>query len=415
MDGTPITARRATHPIVYLVLYLPFGAVAGYLSVALAYQLRKSGVSTAEIAGLIAFALAPHVFKVLWAPLVDTTFKPKSWYLAGSVVVAASVALSGTLPLGRASLAWLGPLAFLLNLATTFVGMAAEILMAHTTTPEQKGQAGGWSQAGNVGGAGLGGGAGLWMATHLAAPWISSCVLGAAILACTLPLLILPEPSLDYRRPRYLESLWGVARDVWSIARSRAGFLALLIFILPLGTGTASNLFPSISGDWKASADLVAAVSGVAGGVFAVFGAIAGGYVCDRLQRKSAYALFSLIQGLCALAMGLAPHTPIMFTVFALTYAATNGMAYSGFSALTLETIGKGAAATKYNLLACSSNAPILYVALIEGQVQTRWGSTAMLASEAVLAIVGLAIFGAVALLTTRGGVQSAVNATSGA
>ncbi|HEX4198223.1 MAG TPA: MFS transporter [Caulobacteraceae bacterium] len=415
MDGRPLTARRAIHPIVFLALYLPFGAVSGYLSVALAYQLRKSGVSTAEIAGLIAFALTPHVFKVLWAPLVDTTFKPKSWYLAGSVVVAASVALSGTLPLGPASLAWLGPLVFLLNLATTFVGMAAEILMAHSTTPGQKGQAGGWSQAGNVGGAGLGGGAGLWMATHLAAPWIAGAVLGAAILACSLALLALPEPSMDHRRPRYLESLWSVARDVWSIARSRAGFLALLIFILPLGTGTASNLFASISGDWKASADLVAVVAGVAGGVFATFGAVAGGYVCDRLERKGAYALFSAVQGLCALGMGLAPHTPSMFIVFALAYAATNGMAYAGFSALTLETIGKGAAATKYNLLACFSNAPILYVALIEGQVQTRWGSTAMLAGEAVLAGIGLAIFGAVALLTRRRGVQSAVNATSGA
>ena len=54
------------------------------------------------------------------------------------------MALAGTLPLGPASLGYLGPLAFLLNLAVTFLGMAAEILMAHTTTAAQKGQAGGW-------------------------------------------------------------------------------------------------------------------------------------------------------------------------------------------------------------------------------------------------------------------------------
>jgi predicted MFS family arabinose efflux permease len=172
---------------------------------------------------------------------------------------------------------------------------------------------------------------------------------------------------------------------------------------------------PSIAGDWKASADLVAVVSGVAGGLFATVGAIGAGFVCDRLERKSAYALFAVIQAACALAMALAPHTPIMFVVFALAYTATNGVAYAGFSALTLETIGKGAAATKYNLLACFSNIPILYVALIEGQVQTRWGSSAMLASEAVLAAVGLLVFGAVALATSRRGVQSAVKATSGA
>ena len=268
---------------------------------------------------------------------------------------------------------------------------------------------------GHLGGAGLGGGAGLWMATHLAYPWIASGVLGMAILLCALPLLALPGASRDHRRPHYVQSLLGVASDVWSIARSRAGFLALLIFILPLGTGTAANLMPSIAGDWKASADLVALVSGVAGGLFATVGAIGAGFVCDRLERKSAYALFSIIQAACALAMAFAPHTPAMFVVFALAYAASNGIAYAGFSALTLETIGKGAAATKYNLLACFANVPVLYVAIIEGQVQTRWGSVAMLTSEAVLAACGLLVFGAVALVTTRRGVQSAVNATSGA
>ena len=371
---------------------------------ALAYQLKQAGVSTAQIAGLIALATAPHVFKVLWAPLVDTTFKPKAWYACAAVVVALGVAIAGTLPLGPGSIGYLGPLAFLLNLAVTFLGMAAEILMAHATTAEQKGQAGGWSQAGNIGGAGLGGGAGLWMATHLSPPWISSGVLGLAILLCALALLALPEPSYDHRQQSYGRSLMRVAQDVWSIARSRAGFLALLIFILPIGTGTAANLFAAIAGDWKASADLVAAVSGVAGGAFATFGAIAGGYVCDWLDRKRAYALFAIIQGLCALAMAAAPHTPAMYTTFALAYAATNGLAYAGFSALTLETIGKGAAATKYNLLACFSNAPILYVALIEGWIQTRWGSAAMLTGEAVLGAGGLAIFAAVALITRRPG-----------
>jgi MFS family permease len=293
--------------------------------------------------------------------------------------------------------------------------MAAEALMAHDTTPEQKGQAGGWSQAGNIGGAGLGGGAGLWMATNLAAPWIAGCVLGAVILLCALPLLTLSDPVRESPRGGYGRSLLGVAADVWSIARSRAGFLTLLIFVLPLGTGAASNLFSAIAGDWKASADQVALVSGVAGGLFATVGAISAGYVSDLIERKAAYALFATVQALCALGMAAAPHTPAMFTVFALAYAASNGLAYAGFAALTLETIGKGAAATKYNLMACISNTPILYVGLIEGQVQTRWGSSAMLASEAVLAAAGLAVFGAIAMATSRRGDQSALNATSGA
>lgn len=402
MDTGTTAERRATHPIVFLVLYLPFGLVAGFFGVALAFQLRRSGVTTAAITGMFALALAPHIFKVLWAPVVDTTFSARGWYLASAAAVALGLAAAGAAPLSPHSMGYLGLLGFLLNLATTFLGMAAESLMAHATSAEQKGQAGGWSQAGNIGGAGLGGGAGLWMATHLSPPWIAGAVVGGVTLLCAASLLALPEPSREHRAASHRESLVGVARDVWSIARSRGGFLTLLIFILPLGTGEAANLFSSIAGDWRASADLVALVSGVAGGVLASFGAIAAGFVSDWIDRKAAYILFSMLQASLALAMAVAPHTPAMFTLFALAYAASNGVAFAGFSALTLETIGKGAAATKYNLLACVSNTPILYLGLIEGQVQTRWGSAAMLASEAVLALAGLLVFAAISLATSR-------------
>jgi PAT family beta-lactamase induction signal transducer AmpG len=69
---------------------------------------------------------------------------------------------------------------------------------------------------------------------------------------------------------------------------------------------------------------------------------------------------------------------------------------------VTLETIGKGAAATKYNLLACLANMPITYMTLIEGQAQARWGSGGMLVNEAVLGVAGVVLFGAIALATRR-------------
>ena len=44
-------ARRA-HPIVFLVLILPFGVMSGYLTVAVAYLLTKAGISVEQIAEL---------------------------------------------------------------------------------------------------------------------------------------------------------------------------------------------------------------------------------------------------------------------------------------------------------------------------------------------------------------------------
>jgi MFS family permease len=401
MDVRAAPATRTVHPFVYAVLYLPFGAVGGYLGGVLAYQLKGSGVSTAEIAALFGLGILPNVLKVLWAPLVDTLFNPKGWFAIGALLLGLGVAVMGVIPPTRASLIYLGPLFFLLNFAATFVAIAADALMAHATSPEEKGRAGGWSQAGNVGGGpAIGGGLGLWLAIH-ASPLIGSVVVGAVIVACALPLIWLPRPSQDHRHPNYLKSLLGVGLDAWRVARSRAGVLALLILLLPLGTGIAASFFPAISREWRATADLVSLMSTL-GGFTAIFGAVIGGYVCDWMDRKAAYVLFSVIQAGICVGMALAPRTPELFAIFNLAYAATTGMAYAAYAAVTLETIGGGAAATKFNLMASVANAPLYYVNAIEGPVQTRFGSAAMLFAEAGLAVAAAALYGAVMLALGR-------------
>src|ERR1035437_10339765 len=76
--------QHPPHPIVYSVLIVPFGAVSGYLTVALAYSLSQSGMSVARVGLLIALYLTPQTWKFLWAPIVDTTLTRKSWYVIGA-------------------------------------------------------------------------------------------------------------------------------------------------------------------------------------------------------------------------------------------------------------------------------------------------------------------------------------------
>jgi PAT family beta-lactamase induction signal transducer AmpG len=229
----------------------------------------------------------------------------------------------------------------------------------------------------------------------------AAIALAVAMVLCATPLLFLPSESREHRRPNVAGSLKQVGLDVWTIARARAGLLALFVLALPLGTGIASSFFAPIAGEWRASADvlsLVASVGAISVGLSAVFG----GYVCDWMDRKAAYVIFGLVQALVAVGMALSPRTPQMFAVCAIAYGAATGLAFAGYAALTLEAIGAGAAATKYNLLASVSNVPLLYVAAIEGPIQTRFGSSAMLLTEAGLAAVAAALFSVVALATRR-------------
>ena len=166
-------AARSAHPVVFLFLIVPFGAMGGYLSVAIGYQLTQAGVSVEEVAALVAVSLVPQTWKFLWAPIADTTWTRKRWYVLASLVSAVGILAMGLAASDPKAL-WLLYVAVLAaNVAITFSAMAAESLLVYGTAPAERGRASGWFQAGNLGGNGVGGGAGLWMAQTLPDPWMA--------------------------------------------------------------------------------------------------------------------------------------------------------------------------------------------------------------------------------------------------
>jgi MFS transporter, PAT family, beta-lactamase induction signal transducer AmpG len=388
--------EKHVHPWIFMLLIIPFGVMSGYLSVAIAYLYSKGGVSVEQIAGVLALGIVPHTWKFAWAPVVDVTLNRKAWYLIASVLSAAGIWATGILPSTVASLPMLGTIVLVSNVAVTFLGMAVDGLMAYSTTAEQKGRAGGWFQAGNLGGAGLGGGAGLWLAQHLHAPWMAGAILGGACLLCCVGLLFVDEPHYAHREGGLRKTLVNVGQDLWSVGTSRTGAMALLLCFLPLCTGAASGLWSAVADDWHASANTVALVTGVLGGLISAAGCILGGWICDRFHRMVAYAWFGVLMAACAIGMAYAPRTEWMYIIFTSVYAFITGLTYAGFSAFVLEAIGMGAAATKYNVYASLSNFPIYYMTRVDGWAHTRWGARGMLNAEAMLGLVGVVIFFAV-------------------
>ncbi len=386
-----------------MFLIIPFGAMGGYLSVALAYLYSKAGIPVEQIAMLVALNLAPHTWKFTWAPIADTTLTRKSWYLITSVLSAIGILAMGILPAKAASLPMLSVVILVSNIGVSFLGMSVESLMAYGAPDEEKGRAGGWFQAGNLGGGGIGGGAGLWLAQRLPAPWMAGAILAVACLACCLALLSVPEPPAAHREGSLGRSLLNVGKDLWSVARARAGFLALILCFLPIGSGAAGGLWSAVAGDWHASANVVAIVTGVLGGILAAAGCLLGGWISDRLHRKTAYAGYGALQAVCAAGMALAPRSETNYVIFTSAYAVITGLTYAGFTAVVLEAMGLGAAATKYNAFAALSNMPIYYMTEIDGRAHARWGPSGMLFTEAALCLAGLAVFlGIVALVKSK-------------
>jgi PAT family beta-lactamase induction signal transducer AmpG len=375
-----------------MVLFLPFGATVGFVQVTIGYTARQQGLGDAAIAELVAINLLPHTFKFLWAPIPDTTFSRRGWYLVSNILSTVTLIILGFIPVRSDTTSLLKLLIFVNSLALTFLGMSVEGLLANVVTDEQRGTASGWLQAGNLGGAGIGGGAALWLAQRIG---VSGAFLIAALtlMMCSMALLKIHEP----RRTRH-ESIAGglrsVIADLWhTILLSRTGLLAMILCFLPVGSAAASALFAAIADRWNTSADAVALFTGLLAGIVAAIGCMAGGWLSDRMDRKIAYAVAGFLLAIVAVGMYLGPRSEAGYGIFTLSYQFASGVAYGAFTGFVLEAIGRGAAATKYNALASLSNIPIWYMTRLDGWASERWGPGIMLLVDAASEIVGVLIF----------------------
>jgi len=105
-----------------MILIIPFGAVTGYASVTLAYQLKHAGASVVEVTALVALSVLPQTWKFFWAPVVDITLSQKKWYLIAGCFTAAGLATMGFFPATKAGLSGLSAVVFVTSLASTFLG-----------------------------------------------------------------------------------------------------------------------------------------------------------------------------------------------------------------------------------------------------------------------------------------------------
>jgi MFS family permease len=375
----------------FLPLFAPFGISSGFLSVTLGFQLGHAGLSAIAVTTVIAASLWTQSVKMFWAPIVDAMGKPRIWYLLGATLTGLSILVMSLSPPTAKVVPFLTVMAVLGSAASTLVSMSAEILLTHGVKQTARGRASGWAQAGNVGGTGVGGGLGLFLAERFSEPWISGFVLALICVGCAGFLFLIPSVEPAHDGQGYVARLKQVVIDVWSVARSRLGYLALIIMILPIASGSAP--WPVIAGDWRADADLVALVTGVVGGLAAALGALIGGYICDRLDPKTSYCAFGIAVGLVTVLMAWSPHTPMAFAIGTLVYTLIVGCGYAAYSAIVLQAIGKKSAATNFNLMAAISNMPLAFMASFDGWMHDRHGVQAMLYGEFLLPAGVIAAF----------------------
>lgn len=386
-------APRARHPWVWAVLYFPFGLSFGFPNIGIGYLASRAGVPVSAIAGVVGMTFLASGWKFVWAPVGDYTLTRKRWYLIAIGTVGIGFVTMTAIPLSASTMPLFSILVLATSVAATFIAFATEGLMVHNTPPEARGRAAGWFQSGNQFGQMAGGGLALWLMTHSPAPWVGGLALTGVLACCAIPLIMLAEP------PRPLEGTSVAARvgDAWSellaVLRSHSGRIALILAIIPIGTGAAQALFGSLAPEWHAPADTVSAVLGLGGGFAIVLGCFAGGRLADRIHKPTAYAISGALGLVACVAIAWSPRTEMGYAATTLFYTFTLGMCAASLTGMVLAIVGHGAAATKINIFFALNTLFSFGMLRVDGWAHDSWGTSGMLYTEALAGVAALVIF----------------------
>jgi predicted MFS family arabinose efflux permease len=336
--------------------------------------------------------------------VVDVTLTPRKWYVLATAASALGVFAMAAVPLGPNTLGLLLAIIAVASLINSAVGMAVEALIAQATPPDQIGRVSAWFQAGNLGGNGLGGGLGLFLIVNLPKPWMSGAIMGAIFMLCCLALRFTPAHRSLHAHQGSLAAVKTVVRDLRAMLKTKGGFLSAVLCVLPVGCGAAQGVLTqeAVAGFWHAGAREVALLQGLAAGIVTAIGCFAGGWICQRVAPRTAYALIGVGLAIVAIGMALSPATITSYVIWNMTYAFGVGLAYAAFSAVVLSAMGAGSGATKYNVYASLSNFPLWWLGLLLGYAAQHWGARRMLLTEAAIGIAGVGIFAATSVRVRR-------------
>jgi MFS family permease len=379
----------------YGLVTVPFGVASGFAQFTCPFLFGRFGMPMSEINTYAALFLQPAAWQFLWAPVVEVGPRRKHWLVLLSALGALCLFAAICMPLPT-DLRWFARLCLAAQVFTGLTGACNGALMA-TLPNEQRGSAGGWSNAGNLGGAALGGGLLMFSFSHGAPRPVIGALAAAMTFLPALGALVIVEPARSSRRLG--DVVVGMLRSVAATVFSRAGITGILICASPVGTAALLNVFSGMGPEYHASEDVVTFVTGFMGGLVTAVGALLGGYICDRIPRRTAYLCAGALTAVCGLSMSYFPFTERTYIIGATTYLFVTGFCYAAFTALVLEVVGTGGpdggqfTATRYTLFTAAGNLAISYTNYIDGKGADRWGTRGMLRTDAAANLIGIVFF----------------------
>jgi PAT family beta-lactamase induction signal transducer AmpG len=376
------------------ITYLPFGLYSGFIIISLQLLLTARGLAVDHIALLQIISLIPSWSSFALTPLADCGLPRRTWAVLFAAIAAACLAL-GSLLMDKAVAGNATPLAL-----TLLTGAFAAQLYSSTMggiTPSlidesETGAVSGWLNVANLGGTGLGGTIGILLVQHLTRP------LAAAALAAEVfgPCLLLFVMAREVRIPYAVRSMFSlqIFRDMWSVTRNRAALIGFIIFVTPSATFAAQNLFSGLGRDFHASDNAVTWIVGAGNAITCSLGALIGGWLCSKVDRRILFVLSGVVAATATLGMAFGARTATVFFAGVTLYNLLAGVNYAAASAVAFDIMGidNPLAATQYAMLMAACNVAISTVIWGDSRGYKAHGATGALLADAAFSLITGAI-----------------------
>jgi PAT family beta-lactamase induction signal transducer AmpG len=339
--------------------------------------------------------MTPTIWFFLWAGVVDLGFRRQTWLILASAI-SGSALFAAMLQSPATHLNAMTAILTLGNVVNMLITACCGGLMATTLTEGQRGRAGGWLQTGNLGGGAIGAGVTLYLASHVSVRMtaIATALMVVLPSLAALGVRTADNPTWAGTRARFER----MAAEIRSEFRSRRLWQGFLFFLSPVGAAAGLNLLSAIAVDYRASEGVVTTMNGFAGGLLTAAGCLVGGYLCDRIDRRYAYLIFGAVNGAGTLVMIAGRFSPATYVMGCTYYLFTAGICYAAWTGLALDILGdkSATASTRYTMFNAAANAPIAYMAVLDGQGYKRFGPHGLLGVDGLSNIVAAAVLFAV-------------------
>lgn len=379
------------------LLYFAQGLPSGLLAKALPSLLREQGVSLSAI-GFTGLLAAPWALKFLWAPFVDRWGTRRRWLLAMTFATLVLMLLVAT----RDFAAWVDnafmPLLcilLLVNVVAATQDIATDGLAVSRLTPGLRGLGNSIQVIGYKVGMIVGGGFLLWLVARFG--WQTSYV-SIALLLCPVLLVVwfMREPAPRVNQQTHVE--WYGIRGyagvfIRFVARPGLGWWLLAVATFKVGDSLASRMIGPLLTDRGLSLAEIGLLTGVAGSVAGMLGALLGGMFLLRMGHRNALMLFGALQsvglaGYVWLASGTADMPALYLVVCGEQFA--DGLSTVALFTLMMDVCRPESPGTDYSLQASLHVTIAGLASLASGVVAQLLGYGVVFAAGAALTLCAL-------------------------